>query len=131
MTAATVSRTRKPRTSPASLIATEFVKYQTLSDGSIWHEVVLPTPIKQHPESLQESPIAPQSISSPLIIFMVAYIVIITMIKLVFGAGLIITKILQKITPHVTTFIAAQLGTKIIDYRVYAPIFDLESSGSR
>jgi hypothetical protein len=118
MSTATAVRTRKPRNTAASLIASEFTKYTTLSDGSIWDEVVLPTPIEPHPAA--ESQAAP----SPVILFLVAFVVATVLAKVAIGIILVTAKVAKKIAQQIAAFWAAQMGGEKVDFRVYQAIFD-------
>jgi hypothetical protein len=115
-----VSRTtRKPRATTASLIASEFTKYETLPDGSIWDEVRLPAPIELHPAT------EGQTTPSPVILFLIAFVITSVLIKLSIDLILIAAKITKKIAHQIAAFAATQMGGGgSIDYRVYQAIFD-------
>jgi hypothetical protein len=127
MSTATAVRTRKTRATTASLIATEFntrqaktpatTKSSTLSDGSIWDEEILPTPIESHPLTEKQT-------ASPVILFLVAFVVVTVLVKLSIALILIAAKITKKIAHQVAAFWATQMGGEKVDFRVYQAIFD-------
>jgi hypothetical protein len=142
MSTVTASRTaRRPRNTAASLIASEFntrqesplkksskqevaspapaiTKSSTLSDGSIWDEVVLPRPIESHPLTEKQT-------ASPIILVLIAFIAVTVLVKLSIGLTLITVKIIKKIAHQIAAFVATQMGSGgSIDYRVYQAIFD-------
>jgi hypothetical protein len=132
---------RKPRATAASLIASEFnarqanslkksskqevvspalaaTKSFTLSDGSIWDEEILPTPIESHPLTEKQT-------ASPVILVLIAFVVVTVLVKLSIALTLITAKITKKIAHQIAAFVATQMGSGgSIDYRVYQAIFD-------
>jgi hypothetical protein len=109
--------TRKPLNTAASLIASESTKYTTLSDGSIWDEVVLPAPIEPHPAAVNQT-------ASPVILFLIAFVVATVLAKVSIALILITAKVAKKIATQIAAFWAAQMGGEKIDFRVYQAIFD-------
>jgi hypothetical protein len=127
MSTATVSRTaRKTRNTAASLIASEFatrqpqppaaIKLTTLSDGSIWDEVVLPAPAESHP--------AANHATSPVILVLVAFVIVTMLVKVSIAIILIAAKITKKIAHQIAAFWATQMGGEKVDFRIYQAIFD-------
>jgi hypothetical protein len=130
MSTATASRTaRKTPNTAASLIASEFAtrqsqppapattKLTTLSDGSIWDEVVLPAPAESHPAAANQT-------ASPVILVLIAFLIVTVLVKVSIAIILIVAKITKKIAHQIAAFAATQMGSRVIDYRVYAPIFN-------
>jgi hypothetical protein len=141
MSTATASRTtRKPRNTAASLIVSEFNTHQesllkksskqevassapaitkssTLSDGSIWDEVVLPRPIESHPLTEKQT-------ASPIILVLIAFVVVTVLVKVSIAIILITAKITKKIAHQIAAFVTTQMGGEMIDFRVYQAIFD-------
>jgi hypothetical protein len=110
-----VSRTtRKPRPTAASLIASEFnTRQENPLKKSSKQEVAAPAPV------------AGTQAASPVILVLIAFVAVTVLVKLSIGFTLITAKITKKIATQVAAFWGAQMGSKAIDYRVYAPIFDL------
>lgn len=120
MSTATVSRTvRKPRTA-ASLIASEFARYQT-PEPSPWAEIAAPIPSDQ-PKVV---PTTENQAADPVILVLIAFVVVTVLVKVLIALTLITAKITKKIAAQVAAFWSAQMGSREIDYRVYSPIFDL------
>jgi hypothetical protein len=109
------SRTaRKPRTTTASLIASEF---------STCQENSLKKSSKQ--EAVAPAPVTETQTASPVILVLIAFVVVTVLVKLSIGLTLITAKITKKIAHQIAAFWGTQMGAKVVDYRVYAPIFDL------
>jgi hypothetical protein len=113
MSTATASRTRKPRNTAASLIASEFNTRQegSLEKGSK-QEVAAPAPVTE------------THAASPIILVLIAFVTVTVLVKLSIAIILIIAKIAKKIAHQVAAFAATQMGGEKVDFRIYQAIFD-------
>jgi hypothetical protein len=101
MTTATVpARTRKPRTTPANLIATEFASRQPLPAAQ---PATVPAPVP----------------TSPVILVFILAVAAIALFRLALAAVPVINYGIKKLVK----FVATQRGGRIIDFRIYDPIF--------
>jgi hypothetical protein len=102
MTVATApARTRKPRTTPANLIAAEFAARQ-------------PLPAAQ-PATAPAAPIP----ASPVILVFILAVAATLLFRLALAAVPVINYGIKKLVK----FVATQRGGRIIDFRIYDPIF--------
>lgn len=102
MTATTATKTRKPRTTAASLIAAEFASRQPL-----------PTPEPTASDAPVPAP------ASPVILIFILAVAAIAIFKLATKA----IALLLPIASQAAKFVNAQRGGRVIDFRVYDPIF--------
>lgn len=103
MTAATaLSKTRKPRTTPANLIAAEFATRRT------------PEPAAAPVPAPSQSPI--------VLIFWIAVIAI-ALFKVAAKVIALLLPVVKAIVSQAAKFVDAQRGGRVIDFRVYDPIF--------
>jgi hypothetical protein len=101
-TTKTATKTRKPRTTPASLIAAEFASRQ-------------PVPAPE-----LAPPAAP---ASPVILVFILAVAAIVLFKVSIGCGRIAYQSVKFIATKIINFVAIQRGGRVIDFRVYDPIF--------
>lgn len=101
---ATAVKTRKPRTTPAALIASEFAARQPL-----------PAP----------EPATTSNATSPVILVFILAVAAIVLFQVAIGLGAISWQATKFIATKAAKFIAIQRGGQPIDFRVYAPIFEL------
>jgi hypothetical protein len=98
--AVATARTRKPRTTPANLIAAEFASRQPL------------------PAAQPAAPVATIPVSPVILVFILA-VAAIALFRIALAAVPVINYGIKKLVK----FVATQRGGRAIDFRIYDPIF--------
>jgi hypothetical protein len=115
----TATRARKPRTTAATLIAAEYSQRTTAKVQSLFTVDEWAAPAAEPIALGASEAIAPNASSAAILVFMVAVVAI-----LIFRAALAAVPVIGYGIKKLLQFVSEQRGGKVVDFRVYAPIFE-------